>query len=168
MTRSRSLGRPEGGFTLIELLVVMSIAGTLALISTFSFSNWRDTSQHQGSADELVSQLRNASQRSIAEGRTYCVDVATGGRSYTLWRTACDATGAQVAGPVTVQGPTVTLAAILTPPVPVPAPLCPATSKCLYFYPRGTAVRASVTVASTVRSKTYTVVIEGLTARVYK
>ena len=157
--------RADRGFTLIELLVVMSIAGTLALISTFSFSNWRNTSQHQGSADELVSQLRNTSQRSISEGRTYCVDVASGGRSYTLWRTACGATGTQVAGPFTVQGPNVTLTAAVTPPTP--APVCPATSTCLYFYPRGTAVPAVVTVASAVRSKTYTVRVEGLTARVY-
>ena len=166
MTPPRRPSRSDSGFTLIELLVVMSIAGTLALISTFSFSNWRNTSQHQGSADELVSQLRNVSQRSISEGRTYCVDIASGGRSYTLWRTACGATGAQVAGPFAVQSPDVTLTAFTTPPTPAPA--CPATSTCLYFYPRGTAVPAFVTVASAVRSKTYTVRVEGLTARVYK
>ena len=166
MTPSRRPGRSDAGFTLIELLVVMSIASTLALISAFGFSNWRNTSQHLGSADELVSQLRNASQRAISEGRTYCVDVASGGGSYALWRTACGAGGAQVAGPYTVQSPNVTLTALPAPPTPAPA--CPASSKCLYFYPRGTAVPAVVTVASAERSKTYTVRVEGLTARVYK
>jgi len=166
MNSPRRRPLPDEGFTLIELMVVMAIAGTLALTATFSFSNWRNTSQHQGSADELVSQLRNTSQRSISEGRTYCVDVASGGRSYTLWRTACGAAGVQVAGPFRVQSPNVALTTAVTPPSP--APVCPATSTCLYFYPRGTAVPAVVTVASEVRSKTYTVRVEGLTARVYR
>ena len=156
----------EGGFSLIELMVVMAIAGILLMIGSFGFVNWQRTAQQQGSAKELVSQLRNASERAISEGRTYCVDIDSTNRSYTLWRYACDSTaGSQVAGPYTTQSPNVTFAPALLNPSP--APLCPASNSCLYFYPRGTAIPATVNVNSSARSKVYTVTVEGLTARVY-
>lgn len=151
---------------MIELLVVMVIVSILASIAMFGFWSWQRTAQQQGSAQELVSQLRNASERAISEGRTYCVNIDSTKRSYTLWRYACDtATGARVAGPYTTQSPNVTLAATLTPPSPAPA--CPASNSCLYFYPRGTAIPATLNVNSSARSKVYTVTVEGLTARVY-
>lgn len=159
--------RPEdAGFTLIELVVVMAIAGVLSSIGIFGFSSWQRTAQQQGSAKELVSQLRNASERAISQGRTYCVDIDPTGRSYTLWQYACDTVaGTQVAGPHATQSPDVTLAATLT--LPSPAPACPASNSCLYFYPRGTAIPATVSVHSSARSMVYTLHVEGLTARVY-
>ncbi len=152
----------ERGFTLIELMVVMSISSTLMAIGAFSFVHWRQTAQQQGSASQLVSTLRGASERSISEGRTYCVDVATN-KSYTLWRYTCG-TGSQVAGPFSVQSSKISLATTNTLPGTA---VCPASHKCLYFYPRGTAVASSVAVTSTARSKVYTVHVEGLTARVW-
>ena len=156
-------GTRQAGFTLVELLVVMSIAGVLASMGVFSFTNWRQTAQQQGSASELTSTLRTASVRAVSEGRAYCVNIS-GGTTYTLWRYTCG-TGTAVAGPFSVQSTKVSLAATVTPPSPTPA--CPAGSSCLYFYPRGTAIPATVTVSSTARSKIYTVNVEGLTARVY-
>ena len=163
----------DRGFTLIELVVVMSILGTMLSMSTFGFTNWRNTAQQQGTADQLVSALRNASTRAIAEGRTYCVAIAADGRSYTPWRFACDSTtGTPVASPTRAQGNNVALTATVpfptTAALPSPTPACPTGNKCLYFYPRGTAVPAQVLVTSTARTKTYTVIVEGLTARVYQ
>jgi prepilin-type N-terminal cleavage/methylation domain-containing protein len=160
----------DAGFTLIELIAVMTVGGVLLAMSGFGFVNYRNTAQQQGSTDQLVSALRNASVRAISEGRTYCVDVAPDGRSYQLWRVACDtATGTPVAAPAKVQGGAVTLAATVPfPASAVPAPLCPTTHRCLSFSPRGTAVPARIVVSSTARQKTYTVRVEGLTARVYR
>lgn len=158
--------RADAGFTLIEVMVVMVISGVLASIGVFGFSSWQATSQHQGTADELVSQFRNASVRAISEGRTYCVDIKSGGRSYELWQYACGgATGVRQGGAKGVQGDDIVLAAASAL---AGSPACPAASRCVYFYPRGTASPASVTVQSSKRpSKTYTVRVEGLTSRVY-
>lgn len=163
----------QAGFTLVEMVVVMSILGVLMALGVFGFANWRDTVQHQGTADELVSALRNASTRAISEGRTYCVQVAADGRSHSQWRTACSpTTGTQVKGAVPAQGNGVSLDATVPFPstvaLPTPTPACPTGMKCLYFTPRGTAIPAQVVVRSTARTKTYTVRVEGLTARVYQ
>jgi len=156
----------EHGFTLLELLVVMSIAGTLALIGGFGFVNYRSLAQQRGSTQELTSFLRNVSERSVSEGRTFCVDLAAGGQSYTLWQYACTAaTGSQLPGMKQTQSPKVAITATVSSPLP--SPPCPASDTCLYFYPRGTAVPATLRVASTVRPNVYVVHVEGLTARVY-
>lgn len=161
----------DAGFTLLEMVVVMSILGITMSLGIFGFTNWRDTAQQQGTADELVSSLRSASTRAISEGRTYCVQIASDKRSYTQWRASCG-TGTQVSGPVKAQGNAVTLQAAVpfpaTAALPSPTPSCPPTSTCLYFYPRGTAIPAQVVVNSSARTKTYTVNVEGLTARVYQ
>lgn len=161
----------ESGFTLLEMVVVMSILGVVMAMGVFGFTNWRDTAQQQGTADELVSSLRNASTRAISEGRTYCVEIAADRRSYRQWRVTCG-TGTQVSSSTPAQGSAVTLDATVPFPASSPLPasaVCPATSKCLYFYPRGTAIPAQVVVRSSARTTTtYTVRVEGLTARVYQ
>ena len=161
----------DQGFTLVELMVTMSIAGVLASISAFGFVNYRYTSQEQGSSQELVSTLRSASEQAISEGRTYCVDLqnaspATGNRTFSTWRYSCGGAGSsQSGGSRTTQSPDISFSATVTNPA-TPSP-CPAAHACLYFYPRGTALPATVTVASSKRSKTYAIHVEGLTARVY-
>jgi prepilin-type N-terminal cleavage/methylation domain-containing protein len=157
-----SMRSPDSGFTLVELLVTMAIASVLMSIGIYGFVNWQHTAQQQGSASAVVSTLRTASERAISEGRTYCVDVS-GGKSYTLWRYSCDAAGTQVAGPNVVQS-NVSLATVNTLPT---GATCPSGHSCVYFYPRGTAVPTTVTVSSSVRSRTYVVHVEGLTARVW-
>lgn len=165
MMRKPDAQGSEGGFSLLELMVVMSMTGILMAIAGYGTMNWQRSSEHRGSAQELVSFLRKASEQSISEGRTYCVDL-TPTRSMQLWRYACDpATGTSVTGIRTTQNARVTLEATVT--LPTPAPACPAGDKCVYFYPRGTATPASVIVRSTARSNVYTVRVEGLTARVY-
>lgn len=148
----------------------MSIIGVLAAVSSFSFINQVNKSQEQGSAQELVSALRAASVQSVSEGRTYCVALAAApapatNRTYTTWRYNCGGVGStQVGSGRSTQTSSVTFTATSTMPA---AAACPAASVCIYFYPRGTATKASITVASTKRSQTYGISVEGLTARVY-
>jgi len=155
----------QEGFTLVELMVTMVIAGVLATIGSAGVFNWRNTSEHQGSAQEVVSQLRNAAERSVSEGRTYCVDLSPT-RTYSLWRYSCGSLGTSVDGVRKTQSSRVTLESSVTLPSPTPA--CPGGDKCVYFYPRGTATPATILVKSSARSKVYTVHVEGLTARVYQ
>ncbi|MDQ6648994.1 MAG: GspH/FimT family pseudopilin [Actinomycetota bacterium] len=169
MTR-RMNGDRESGFTLVELMVTMVIGGVLAAISIFGFNNYRYTSEHQGSAQELVSSLRAASELAISEGRTYCVDTENAvapavNRAYSTWRYACGAGGAQVGGTRKTQSAQVSMTSVVANPATPPP--CPANHGCLYFYPRGTALPATVVMASTQRSTRYTIHVEGLTARVY-
>ncbi len=166
MSARRTGAHADRGTTMLELVVVMAIAGVLLTVATFGFTNWRHTSQHQGAADELVSTLRGASVQAISEGRTYCVDIKSSGAAFQLWQYSCGGTGSsQAGGTQTTQNPAVTYAATVTTPATPQA--CPTGSTCLYFYPRGTALPAAITVASVHRSKTYTVRVEGLTSRVY-
>jgi type II secretion system protein H len=159
--------RDESGFTLIELMVVMVIAGALLAIGVFSFANYQKTSEQRGTAREVVSQLRNASERAISEGRTYCIDIAPDGLTTKTYRYACDGAPTSVlSGTSKTQSSKVTLAVVLTSPAPTLA--CPTAHQCLYFYPRGTATEATVAVNSSARAtKSYTVTVEGLTARVF-
>jgi prepilin-type N-terminal cleavage/methylation domain-containing protein len=156
----------DDGYTMLELVIVMSIASVLMAIGIFGFTNWQRTAQQQGTASQLVSTLRTASERAISEGRTYCVDISAG-TSYTVWRYACAPSGTPT--PVQVSGPYSTASRVsLTTTNTLPAgAACPASHKCVYFYPRGTAVATTVAVQSSLRSRVYTVHVEGLTARVW-
>jgi type II secretion system protein H len=164
--------KADDGFTMIELMVVMVIASVLMAIGVFSLANYQKVSQQRGTAREVVSQLRNASERAISEGRTYCVDINAAGTAMETWRYTCGANPASPPAPASqlmqkaaTQSTKVTLAATVSNPSP--APVCPTYHTCVYFYPRGTATPTTVVVASSARSKTYTVTVEGLTARVF-
>lgn len=153
----------DGGFMLLELIVVMSIAGILVSIGIWGFTSHQRTAEHQGTQRQLVSQLRSVAELAVSEGRTYCVAVEGTGRSYSVFRSSCS-TGSAVRGPLRTGGAAVTIAATVTSLAPVPA--CAPGATCLYFYPRGTASPAQLTVRSAVRTPVYTVRVEGLTGRV--
>ena len=161
---NRFRGGADEGFTLLELLVTMLIGSILSAIGAAGVLNWQRTSEQQGSSQELVSQLRKTAERSVSEGRTYCVDFSST-TTYVLWQYACGAGGIAVEGARTTQSSRVTLSETVT--LPSPAPACPSGQSCMYFYPRGTATPATVLVRSSSRSKVYTIHVEGLTSRVY-
>ena len=161
---NRSRGGADAGFTLLELVVTMLIGSVLAAIGAAGVLNWQRTSEQQGSSQELVSQLRKTAERSVSEGRTYCVDFSST-TTYVLWQYACGTSGTAVEGARTTQSSRVTLSETVT--LPSPAPACPSGQSCVYFYPRGTATPATVLVRSSSRSKVYTIFVEGLTSRVY-
>ena len=155
----------DEGFTLLEMVMVMVVVGVIATIGTGAIGHWRDTSEEQGSAQQVVSQLRNASEKATSEGRTYCVDLSSGGRTVTLWRYSCGGPTGVASGAKSTQSSRVTFTSTVT--APSPAAACPAGDGCVYFYPRGTATPATVLVKSSRRTTVYTIHVEGLTARVW-
>lgn len=170
-TRLTESVRRDAGFTLMEMMIVMVIGGVLLSMGTFSFLHYRETSEERGSTQELVSILRSASEQAVSEGRTYCVSLdsaspTTTNRTYTLWQRACTTAGG---GTQMLTRKTQSTQVSFAPSVTAvsPAPACAANKACVYFYPRGTAIPATIIVSSSARSKTYTVRVEGLTARVY-
>jgi prepilin-type N-terminal cleavage/methylation domain-containing protein len=163
---SRLRGRAtDVGFTLIELVMVvalMALAGTLALVALVNYSAAQD---HQGTADELVSDLRNAGQRAVTEGRTYCVFLDDTADTWTLYRTSCSA-GTLVQGPTPTRGDiTVGGLSIAT------TANCQTAGACIYFNPRGTATGGPTGLPSKVDVQrdgetAINVTVEGLTGRV--
>lgn len=166
--------REDRGFTMLEMMVTLSLAGILMATSVWGMKNYLVASRHSGTASDLRSTLRNAGERALSEGRTYCVYMQA--TSWTVYRYACSGTGSsgaaavKVAGPYAVQDPSITLANISFPApataVPNQTTNCPIAGRCAYFYPRGTALAGSVQVTRSGSSKVYTISVEGLTSRV--
>lgn len=167
-------GDDQQGFTLVELTVVMSIVAVLSAIATFGFANQLARGDQQGSTQRLVAALRALSVQAVSEGRTYCIALddrtpATLNRNYQTWRYSCGGVSASSVGVPTgpvlaTQSPNVSFTATASPR---PTYACPPLKVCIYFYPRGTADPAAITVRSTKRSGTYSISVQGLTARVF-
>lgn len=155
--------RDDGGFTLIELLVALSVMGIMSGLAVTSFASWSQSSQHRGARDEVVSTLRNAAERALSEGRTYCVEYTAA--AWTTYRTACSTSGTVVAGPARPDSSQETFATSLAAPSGAEGG-CPTAGACAYFYPRGNASAGNVVVKRTGKPD-YTVTIVGLTSRVY-
>ena len=160
---ARTADSRDGGFTLIELLVTLSLIGVMTGLAMTSFTSWSSSSQHRGARDQVVSTLRNAGERALSEGRTYCV--AYSGAAWTTYRKSCGPAGLIVAGPTTPESSRETFTGSLVAPSGAES-ACPSGSSCAYFYPRGNASAGTVTVARTGKPS-HTVTIVGLTSRVY-
>ena len=161
--RARLLARrhDDSGFTLSETLVVMSIGAILMGILAWGYRSYQISTDHRGGTAQVVSTLRNAQSRSLSEARTYCVRVSASARTLALYRYSCDtAAGGEVAGGTVVMPRGVGFAdvAFTTPDG--------AESADVYFYPRGSASGGALTVTRSGTSRTFTVTVEGLTARV--
>lgn len=152
--------RPSGdaGVTFLELLVTMILAGILMAIVAAPYAGYRTSQQHIGTARELVGFLRRAQVRAVAEETTYRIDFAANGRSATAYRL----TGATYVAQQSVT----TMSSRITYSSPSFAQETGGLGTSIFFYKRGSAGKGSVTIARSGSSKTYTVNVEGLTARV--
>lgn len=153
--------RGDSGFTLIELLVAMVIFSVLAAVSTSGWSRYQQNVQHRGSAQELVSALRNAQQAALAEAVTYCVAFDATTRSYQVNKFTCSAGAVPASNAKTTNSVRVGLsaAAFVQPDG--------TTTGTVSFFPRGSATRGTVDVTRTGSARTYRITVEGLTGRVF-
>lgn len=153
--------RDDGGFTLVETLVVLAIGGIMMGIAAWGYRSYQIAADQRGATAQVVSTLRNAQSRSISEARTYCVRFNTTARTLALYRYSCDtaAGGESVSG--TVDMPRgITFADVEF------TRSDGSTGTDAYFYPRGSASPGGLTVRRNASDRTFTVTVEGLTARV--
>lgn len=148
----------QAGFTLVEMLVSLSILGVMSGLAVTGWAGYAAAANHTGARNDIVSALRAANQRALAEAKPYCVsfDIAAG--TWTTRRLSC--TGAIVKGPEGVQSGRVSL---------LDAGFIQSDSNVrpeVLFTPRGTASKGSIKVARDGSSKVYTITVEGLTGRV--
>lgn len=149
----------DAGLTLVELLVGMVIVTILAVSSVSGWTRYQRTVEHRGTAQELVSALRNAQQRSLAEAAAYCISFSTSDRSYEVRKGSC-ATGTLAKPATRTQSTRVSLAA------PTFLQTNGTTTSNLSFFARGSATKGSVQVRRAGSAKKYTITVEGLTGRV--
>jgi prepilin-type N-terminal cleavage/methylation domain-containing protein len=184
VSRTPNARQPDAGFTLIEMLVTMVVAGILIATATMALNAYTKAQSEKGTANRVVSSLRDAAGRAQAEERTYCVsfDSAT---SWSVWRYSCDPswTGTSLQGlsltatkvATTSREGTASIDMTTVPPAfPALTTLgvvtgcgTAGTGKCVYFYPRGIATAGQLDVIRPGTTKTYIVNVGGLTSRVY-
>lgn len=158
---------PDAGFTLIEALSVMAIAGILMAISVWGIHSYLVASREKGTATQIQSALRNTADRSLAEGRTYCVLFTS--TTWSVYVHDCSVTTNLTGGVQKVGGSDQTLTAAFPVPSsmdPTEVTNCPSSGRCAYFYPRGNAIAGTVTISRRGSGKQYVVTVIGLTGRV--
>jgi len=156
----------DSGFTLVEFLTAMLLAGVLMVLGMFAMRGYLLASRESGTATDVRSVLRLAAEESLSEGRTYCVSFTS--TTWSLYKSDCSVSTNKVNGPWRVQDAQISLTNINFPapasPVVGQTTACGTAGACAYFYPRGTALAGSLQVTRS--GKTYTITVEGLTARV--
>ena len=174
--RWRGCSPVDAGFTLIEMLTTMAIAALLMATAAWALRAYSESQAEKGTANRLLTSMRDTAQRAQSEGRVYCISFDSA-KSWTVWRYSCTTwTG------VSVQGGTITnskvassspdgkafISAVSLPAVTTAgfSANCRAGSLgCAYFFPRGTSSTGTVVVSRSGSSRTYTVKLEGLTSR---
>ena len=154
------------GFSLVELLVVTVLIGVIGGAGLTALKGYSSNADLDGSANDVVSALRSTAQRSVTEGRTYCVQFNTAANTFAVYRSSCSSTSTRVGAPIRTRGPAVVASPSFTPANSV-RDVCQAASACAYFYPRGTGSPGQVVVRRP-GGRAITVTIEGLTSRVVR
>jgi Tfp pilus assembly protein FimT len=165
--RSGARCRADSGFTLIETIWVMGSAGVLMAIAVWGMRTYLSASREHDTAQRIQSALRNADDRSLSEGRTYCVLFTA--TTWTTYVHDCTVAANEVDGTHQTgeSGITVTPSFVVPSGMdPTETTSCPTSDYCAYFYPRGNALAGTVRVARDNSTKAYTVTVVGLTGRV--
>ena len=74
--------RRERGFTLVELLVVFAILALLVGLIPVAFDRFRDSAQYRDTVRTMLSQMRGARYKAMAEGRDVRFSINLGQRTY--------------------------------------------------------------------------------------
>jgi type II secretion system protein H len=156
--RVRAPESRESGFTLLEVVITTVLLGIATALIVAHWRSFGEAQAQRHMAQELVSTLRNAQVCSVAELATYRVDItSTQIKTYRL----TPATGTAVLKQtLKTTSKNVSLGSIAFEDT------SGATGASVFFYPKGSASSGSVVVRRAGSAKTYTVTVEGLTARV--
>ena len=76
--------RVERGFTLIELLVVFAMVALLTALVPLAFERLRESAQYRDTVRGMLSDIRQARYRALAEGRQVRFRVDLAARNYGL------------------------------------------------------------------------------------
>ncbi|MFM2450589.1 MAG: hypothetical protein RIS44_3039 [Pseudomonadota bacterium] len=76
--------RPHAGFTLLELLVVLAIASLLIALVPIAFDRLQEGSQYRNALRTMQSEMRQARQQAVTQGRAVRFQVDLAGRTYGL------------------------------------------------------------------------------------
>lgn len=76
--------RVERGFTLIELLVVFAMVALLTALVPLAFERLRESAQYRDTVRGMLSDIRQARYRALAEGRQMRFRVDLAARNYGL------------------------------------------------------------------------------------
>lgn len=74
--------RVERGFTLLELLVVFAMIGLLTTLVPLAFDRLRESTQYRDTVRGVLSDMRQARYRALAEGRAVRFNLDLGKRNY--------------------------------------------------------------------------------------
>ena len=155
LERRRSRLRLDAGFTLVEVMVTLVLFGLVSAIAVGALRSYTAAADQRDLAQQTLSVLRATASRAVAEETTYCVRFESDGKRLSLWRGGCG-TGAALGLLHRAPG----RAAWGT------AAFGPAAARECTFLARGSASGGDVTVLRNGSAKTWTVHVEGLTARV--
>lgn len=76
--------RVERGFTLVELLVVFAMVALLAALVPLAFERLRESAQYRDTVRSMLSDIRQARYRALAEGREVRFKVDLAARNYAV------------------------------------------------------------------------------------
>jgi prepilin-type N-terminal cleavage/methylation domain-containing protein len=161
----------SAGFTLVELLVVITITGILLTLGASALRTYWLTQALEGSAEEMVSQLRQLQQRTDSESHplVYGVRFEVGSSAWTIIRydpsaalNKCNTDGTR-----TFSDGVYVSAADFDAPPNVNVSNCPSSSQeFVFFYARGTSTGGSLTLRHDITSDTESISVLPLTGRV--